>query len=65
VAGRHYDEPQLATLVLNIALTNFFNRVNMTTRQVTGEWVTSAEGTARHSSRSMLLRSNIYAGRAM
>src|ERR1700753_4395384 len=26
-AARHYDEPQLATLVLTIALTNFWNRV--------------------------------------
>lgn len=45
-AARYYDEPQLATLVLNIALTNFFNRVNMPTQQVAGEWVKSAEGKA-------------------
>lgn len=45
-AKRHYDEPQLATLVLSIALTNFWNRVNITTRQVAGEWTKSAEGKA-------------------
>jgi AhpD family alkylhydroperoxidase len=45
-AARHYDEPQLATLVLNIALTNFWNRVNITTRQVAGEWMKSSEGKA-------------------
>jgi AhpD family alkylhydroperoxidase len=45
-AAKHYDEPQLATLVLNIALTNMWNRVNITTRQVAGEWMKSAEGKA-------------------
>ena len=45
-AAKHYDEPQLATLVLNIALTNFWNRLNVTTRQVAGEWTKSAEGKA-------------------
>lgn len=35
-AARHYDEPALAALVLHIALTNCFNRVNVTTRQVAG-----------------------------
>jgi AhpD family alkylhydroperoxidase len=37
-ATRHYDEPQLAVLVLNIALINFWNRLNAATRQVAGEW---------------------------
>ncbi len=32
-AAKHYDERQLAALVLWIATTNFFNRVNATTRQ--------------------------------
>jgi len=35
-AARHYEEPALAVLVLNIALINFWNRVNVTTRQVAG-----------------------------
>ena len=43
-AAKHYDEPQLATLVLNIAMINMWNRVNVTTRQIAGEWVTSSEG---------------------
>jgi AhpD family alkylhydroperoxidase len=45
-AAEHYDEPQLATLVLNIAIINFWNRLNVTTRQIAGEWVKSAEGEA-------------------
>lgn len=36
-AARHYDEEQLAHLVVAIALTNLFNRVNVATRQVAGE----------------------------
>jgi AhpD family alkylhydroperoxidase len=38
-AARHYDEPQLAALVISIAAINAFNRINATTRQITGEWV--------------------------
>ncbi len=37
-AARHYDEKGLAALVLMIATTNFFNRINATTRQVAGKW---------------------------
>jgi AhpD family alkylhydroperoxidase len=37
-AARHYDERGLATLVLSIALTNVWNRVNVATRQVAGTW---------------------------
>jgi len=37
-ATRHYDERQLAALVLMIAQTNLFNRLNITTRQVAGAW---------------------------
>jgi AhpD family alkylhydroperoxidase len=43
-AKRHYDEPELGILVLNIALINFFNRLNVITRQVAGEWLKSAQG---------------------
>ncbi|MGH2895335.1 MAG: carboxymuconolactone decarboxylase family protein [Solirubrobacteraceae bacterium] len=39
-AARHYDEGQLAALVLGIASINAWNRINATTRQITGEWVT-------------------------
>ena len=38
-AARHYDEPALAALVLKIALINFWNRLNVATRQVAGAWV--------------------------
>jgi AhpD family alkylhydroperoxidase len=38
-AARHFDESQLAGLVLAIAAINAFNRINATTRQVTGDWV--------------------------
>ena len=37
-AARHYDEQGLAALVLMIATTNLFNRINTSTRQVAGEW---------------------------
>jgi len=37
-AARHYDERGLATLVLSIALTNVWNRLNVATRQVAGSW---------------------------
>jgi AhpD family alkylhydroperoxidase len=33
---RHYDEQALSSLIVNIALINFWNRVNATTRQVAG-----------------------------
>ena len=35
-AARHYDERAMADLVLNIALINFWNRVNVPIRQVAG-----------------------------
>ena len=38
-AARHYAEPALAALVLHIALTNTWNRLNVTTGQVAGEWL--------------------------
>jgi AhpD family alkylhydroperoxidase len=37
-AARHYDERGLAALILMIATTNVFNRLNVTTRQVAGSW---------------------------
>ena len=42
-AKRHYDEPQLAALVLHIAITNVWNRFNVATRQIAGEWARSAD----------------------
>ncbi|GCF11417.1 carboxymuconolactone decarboxylase family protein [Dictyobacter arantiisoli] len=35
-AARHYDEQGLAALILMIAVTNLFNRLNATIRQVAG-----------------------------
>jgi AhpD family alkylhydroperoxidase len=37
-AARHYDEKGLAALLLWIATTNVFNRLNIPTRQVAGAW---------------------------
>jgi AhpD family alkylhydroperoxidase len=37
-AAAYYDEKGLAALVLMIAVTNLFNRLNATTRQVAGAW---------------------------
>jgi alkylhydroperoxidase family enzyme len=37
-AARHYDEPALAALTIQIALINAFNRLNAITRQVAGQW---------------------------
>lgn len=42
-AARHYDEQALAVLVLQIALINVWNRLNVTTGQIAGEWMKSAE----------------------
>jgi AhpD family alkylhydroperoxidase len=38
-AARHYDESQLAGLVIAIAAINAWNRINAATRQITGNWV--------------------------
>jgi AhpD family alkylhydroperoxidase len=38
-AARHYSDEQLAGLVLAIAAINAWNRLNATTRQVSGDWV--------------------------
>jgi AhpD family alkylhydroperoxidase len=45
-AARHYDERALATLVLMIAVANTWNRLNVATRQVAGEWAKSADAKA-------------------
>ena len=38
-AARHFSEQELAGITMMIGLTNFWNRINLTTRQITGEWV--------------------------
>jgi AhpD family alkylhydroperoxidase len=37
-AAKHYDERALAALVLAIAQINVWNRLNVATRQLAGEW---------------------------
>ena len=37
-AARHYDERGLAALLLMIATTNVYNRLNVSVRQVAGAW---------------------------
>jgi AhpD family alkylhydroperoxidase len=38
-ASRHFSETQLSAIVMAIGVANFWNRLNVTTRQVTGEWI--------------------------
>jgi len=45
-AAHHYDERALAALVIGIATINVWNRLNVATRQVAGEWIKSAEAKA-------------------
>jgi AhpD family alkylhydroperoxidase len=42
-AARHYDEKTLGGLVLAIGVINLWNRLNIATKQVAGEWMKSAE----------------------
>src|ERR1700727_2198241 len=39
IAAKHFDEEQLAALVTLIALINFYNRLNVLTRQPAGDYV--------------------------
>jgi AhpD family alkylhydroperoxidase len=47
-AARHYDEAALAGLVIAIANINVWNRLNVATRQVAGEWVQRHEVKAQN-----------------
>jgi AhpD family alkylhydroperoxidase len=38
-ASRHFNDAQLAGLVMSIAVANLWNRINAATRQVSGDWV--------------------------
>lgn len=42
-AARHFDERGLSSLILWIAMTNVWNRINVATKQVAGEWLKSDE----------------------
>lgn len=38
-ASRHFNEAELGALLMSIALANLWNRLNVATRQVSGDWV--------------------------
>jgi AhpD family alkylhydroperoxidase len=38
-ASRHFSEPELGALVMTIAIANLWNRLNVPTRQETGDWI--------------------------
>jgi AhpD family alkylhydroperoxidase len=38
-AAAHFDEAALGALLVSIAIANVWNRLNVPTRQVTGEWI--------------------------
>jgi AhpD family alkylhydroperoxidase len=42
-AAAHFDEAGLAAVILDIAQINVWNRLNVSTRQVAGEWLKSPE----------------------
>ena len=42
-AAQHYDEKALAALTLNVAMINLWNRLNVPSKQVAGQWIKSAE----------------------
>jgi AhpD family alkylhydroperoxidase len=42
-AARHYDETGLSSLLLTISSINVWNRLNVATRQVAGDWMKSPE----------------------
>jgi alkylhydroperoxidase family enzyme len=44
MAAKHFDEPALVALALNIALINTWNRLNVITGQVAGEWTAEYAG---------------------
>jgi AhpD family alkylhydroperoxidase len=47
-ATRHYDERQLAALVISIAEINAWNRILVTTQQISGDWVEAYTHPAAH-----------------
>jgi AhpD family alkylhydroperoxidase len=45
-AARHFDERALSSLLIAIASVNVWNRLNVATRQIAGEWMKSSEARA-------------------
>jgi AhpD family alkylhydroperoxidase len=37
-ATKHFDEPALAAIIVNIGIVNMWNRINVVTRQLPGGW---------------------------
>ena len=52
-ATRYFDERELSALTFSIALANALNRLNITTRQVAGEWLKSDAGKERMGDHAM------------
>ena len=52
-ATRHFDERELSALTFSIALANALNRLNITTRQIAGEWLKSDAGKERMGDHAM------------
>jgi alkylhydroperoxidase family enzyme len=50
-AAAHYGEDELAALVLAIGTINAFNRMNVATRQITGDWARQFVDNRRSASR--------------
>lgn len=55
-AARHYNERELGGLVLAIAVINVWNRLNVATKQVAGEWIKSSEAKAVLAERGISVR---------
>ena len=53
-AAQHHDEQQLAALVVAIATINMWNRLNASTRQITGEWVEQWIAPSRHAEQAVV-----------
>lgn len=45
-AKKHFDDKRLAALILHVAVTNLYNRLNVTTRQPAGIWGPPKEAAA-------------------
>jgi AhpD family alkylhydroperoxidase len=55
-AAHHYDQRALGGLVLAIATINVWNRLNVATKQVAGEWIKSEEAKAALAARGIGVR---------
>jgi AhpD family alkylhydroperoxidase len=51
-AARRYNESELAALIIGISMTNVWNRINVSTKQMAGEWAKSEAAQKWEHSRS-------------